>query len=50
VRFAEDELRLVETEANPMVARTDRRSSRVSQRFDPELDGAGYFITKFLKA
>jgi 16S rRNA C967 or C1407 C5-methylase (RsmB/RsmF family) len=50
VRFAEEELGLVETQADPIVARIDRCSSGLSQRFDPELDGAGYFIAKFLKA
>ena len=49
VEFAEDELDLVETPAEPMIGRPGLDSKGVSQRFDPELDGAGYFIAKFVK-
>ena len=49
VKFAEDELGLVETAAEPMIGRPGLDSNRMSQRFDPELDGAGYFIAKFVK-
>ena len=50
VGYAEDELGLVETPADPRVAKMDQNSTRgVGQRFDPEYDGAGYFIAKFVK-
>src|SRR5215472_12763695 len=49
VSFAEEELGLQETEADPIVARRGQHSTSFGQRFDPEYDGAGYFIAKFLK-
>jgi 16S rRNA (cytosine967-C5)-methyltransferase len=49
VRFAEDELGLIETTANPMVGSTCIGSEELSQRFDPEFDGVGYFIARFIK-
>ena len=49
VKFAEDELGLVETAAEPMIGRPGLNSRGISQRFDPELEGAGYFIAKFVK-
>lgn len=49
VEFAENELGLVENEAEPMVASGRVNHSGSSQRFDPDLDGAGYFIAKFVK-
>ncbi len=48
VRFAEDELGLVETPADPMVVRM-HHASGIGQRFDPEFDGSGYFIAKLVK-
>ena len=50
VKFAEDELGLVETAAKPMIGGPGLDSKGMSQRFDPELDGAGYFIAKFVKS
>ena len=49
VRFAEDRLGLIETEARPIVGSESPDSKALSQRFDPELDGAGYFIARFIK-
>jgi len=49
-RFAEHELGLAPVPADPVVARMDVGPGELSQRFDPELDGAGYFIAKFVKA
>ena len=49
-RFAEDELGLAQVPADPVVARMDVGPGELSQRFDPELDGAGYFIAKFIRA
>ena len=49
VEFAQDELGLIELDAEPMVRSNDYRSNERSQRFDPELDGIGYFIAKFVK-
>jgi 16S rRNA (cytosine967-C5)-methyltransferase len=49
VRFAEDELGLVEVDAEPRVATVSSDNGVLSQRFDPEIDGIGYFIAKFLK-
>lgn len=49
VEFAEDELGLVEVAAEPTVGRNLPSSNGKSQRFDPELDGAGFFIAKFVK-
>lgn len=49
VEFAEDELGLVETMAEPTVAYGRMNQKGLSQRFDPELDGAGYFIAKLVK-
>ncbi|MBO0888372.1 hypothetical protein J2P12_04650 [Candidatus Bathyarchaeota archaeon] len=48
VRFAEDELGLVQVAAEPRVA-IPSDTGVLSQRFDPENDGIGYFIAKFLK-
>ena len=50
VEFAEDELGLVEARAEPLIGRPGRDSGGMSQRFDPEADGAGYFIAKFVKS
>jgi len=49
VEFAEDELDLVEVVAEPTVGSHVPGSKGKSQRFDPELDGAGFFIAKFVK-
>ena len=49
VEFSEDELGLVEEEAKPMVRCNASRSNGQSQRFDPELDGIGFFIAKLVK-
>jgi 16S rRNA C967 or C1407 C5-methylase (RsmB/RsmF family) len=48
-RFAEEKLGLVKVAANPMVGRSGLDSEKLTQRFDPELDGAGYFIARFVK-
>ena len=48
VKFAENGLGLVETEQDPMVGRV-RHLCEIGQRFDPEYDGVGYFIAKFVK-
>ncbi len=48
VKFAEDELGLVEVPADPVISAV-AGSSGQGQRFDPELDGAGYFIAKFAR-
>ena len=47
--FAEEKLGLTKTLANPIVGRIGLDSERLTQRFDPEFDGAGYFIAKFVK-
>ena len=49
VRFAENELGLIETDARPIVGSGCLDSKALSQRFDPELDGAGYFIARFIR-
>jgi 16S rRNA C967 or C1407 C5-methylase (RsmB/RsmF family) len=49
VDFAEQQLGLKEVAAEPMVRSFDFGSNAKSQRFDPELDGAGFFIAKFVK-
>jgi 16S rRNA C967 or C1407 C5-methylase (RsmB/RsmF family) len=49
VEFAEHELGLVEVAADPMVRSTIPGLDGQSQRFDPELDGIGFFIAKFVK-
>jgi len=47
--FAEEKLGLVKVAASPSVGRAGLDSEKLTQRFDPELDGAGYFIAKFVK-
>ena len=47
VRFAEEKLGLREISAEPMIGR--HSSSSKGQRFDPDLDGVGFFIAKFVK-
>jgi len=47
--FAEEKLGLVKVAANPIVGRAGLDSEKLTQRFDPELDGAGYFIARFVK-
>jgi 16S rRNA (cytosine967-C5)-methyltransferase len=47
--FAEEKLGLVKVPANPTVGRAGLDPQRLTQRFDPELDGAGYFIARFVK-
>jgi 16S rRNA C967 or C1407 C5-methylase (RsmB/RsmF family) len=47
--FAEEKLGLVKVAANPIVGRSGLDSEKLTQRFDPELDGAGYFIARFVK-
>jgi 16S rRNA C967 or C1407 C5-methylase (RsmB/RsmF family) len=49
VEFAESELGLVEAAAEPRIAAPGHYSGGLSQRFDPELDGIGYFIARFRK-
>jgi 16S rRNA C967 or C1407 C5-methylase (RsmB/RsmF family) len=49
VEFAEHELGLVEVASDPMVRSTIPGLNGQSQRFDPELDGIGFFIAKFVK-
>lgn len=49
VEFAHDELGLVEEDAEPVVRGNAHGSNAQSQRFDPELDGIGFFIAKFSK-
>ncbi len=49
VSFAEAELGLKEVSAEPKVRSPVANSSGLSQRFDPEYDGAGFFIAKFVK-
>ena len=49
VEFAQDDLGLVEVNAEPMVRSKAHHSNEGSQRFDPELDGIGFFIAKFVK-
>src|SRR5256886_13622067 len=48
-RFAEEKLGLKKVAANPIVGRGGLDVEKLTQRFDPELDGAGYFIAKFVK-
>jgi 16S rRNA (cytosine967-C5)-methyltransferase len=48
-RFAEEKLGLIKVAANPIVGRSGLDSENLTQRFDPELDGAGYFIARFVK-
>jgi 16S rRNA (cytosine967-C5)-methyltransferase len=47
--FAEEKLGLVKVAASPIVGRAGLDSEKLTQRFDPELDGAGYFIARFVK-
>ena len=49
IDFAQDKLDLLEDSAEPMVGRPGLDPKGLSQRFDPELDGAGYFIARFVK-
>ena len=49
VEFAQDELGLIEADAEPKVRTNAHPSNERSQRFDPELDGIGFFIAKFVK-
>ena len=48
-RFAEEHLGLVKVSADPIVGRAGLDREKLTQRFDPELDGAGYFIARFVK-
>ena len=48
-RFAEEKLGLVKVAASPTVGRAGLDSEKLTQRFDPELDGAGFFIARFIK-
>src|SRR5881409_199440 len=43
-KFAEEKLGLIKIAASPIVGRAGLDSEKLTQRFDPELDGAGYFI------
>src|SRR5437667_7935265 len=45
-RFAEEMLGLVKVGASPMVGRGGLDAEKLTQRFDPELDGAGYLLAK----
>ena len=47
--FAEEKLGLIKVAANPIVGRVGLDLEKLTQRFDPELDGAGYFIARFVK-
>jgi len=49
-KFAEEKLGLVKVAASPIAGRTGLDPEKLTQRFDPELDGAGFFIAKFTKA
>ncbi len=49
VRFAQDKLGLEKVEAVPWIGRPGFDAEGLTQRFDPELDGAGYFIARFVK-
>src|SRR5436853_3188413 len=46
---AEEKLGLGKIAASPIVGRSGLDSEKLTQRFDPELDGAGYFIARFVK-
>ena len=47
VEFAQSQLGLEQVEADPFVV---SNKSGLSKRFDPETDGSGYFIARFIKA
>jgi 16S rRNA (cytosine967-C5)-methyltransferase len=47
--FAEEKLGLIKVAANPIVGRVGLDREKLTQRFDPELDGTGYFIARFVK-
>lgn len=49
-RFAQEKLGLNMVDASPIVGRAGLDLEKLTQRFDPELDGAGFFIAKFTKA
>lgn len=49
VEFATDELGLVLDEATPMLGRPGDDREGLTQRFDPDLHGSGYFIAKLAK-
>lgn len=49
VEFAQDELGLIEVDAEPVVRSNVYGSNEQSQRFDPQLDGIGFFIAKLVK-
>jgi 16S rRNA (cytosine967-C5)-methyltransferase len=49
VEFATNELGLVLEDATPMLGRPGDDEEHLTQRFDPDLHGFGYFIAKFAK-
>ena len=48
-RYAEEELGLEQVAATPRLGQGSIIGYELSQRFDPALDGTGYFIAKFIK-
>jgi len=48
-RFGADELGLELDMAVPMMGRPGVDADGVTQRFDPDIDGCGYFIARFHK-
>src|SRR5438552_3902310 len=48
-RFAEEKLGLIKVGASPIVGGAGLDAEKVTQGFDPALDGAGCFIAKFVK-
>jgi 16S rRNA (cytosine967-C5)-methyltransferase len=49
VGFAEEKLQLETVEALPLIGRRGLDAEGLTQRFDPELDGSGYFIARFVR-
>ena len=47
--FADEELQLEMVETLPLIGRPGIDADGKTQRFDPELDGAGYFIARFVR-
>ncbi len=47
--FAEEKLQLEMLETLPLIGRCGMDAEGKTQRFDPELDGAGYFIARFVR-
>ncbi len=50
VSFAEEKLQLEKVGALPLIGRRGMDAEGLTQRFDPETDGAGFFIARFVRS